>query len=71
MICRIVTKGVGTFYTKGNLNDVMTNIKGEIPITCFWYTDYGKRYEEDLIFPDDDEVRLVCTESDAGILEDI
>ena len=71
MICRIVTRGIGVYYTKGNLNDVITNIKQEIPITCFWYTDCGKRYQEDIIFPDSDEVRLVCTESDIGVLEDI
>ena len=71
MICRIVTKGVGVFYTKGSPSDVMVNIKQEIPITCFWYTDYGKRYEEDMIFPDSDEIKLVCTESDIGVLEDI
>ncbi len=45
MICRIATKGIGTYYTRGKLNDVLVNIKQEIPITCFWYTDYGKRFE--------------------------
>ena len=71
MICRIVCKGAGVFYTKGDLNNVMTSIRQEIPITCFWYTDYGKRYEEDIIFPDSDEVKMVITESDIGVLEDI
>ena len=71
MICKIMTKTVGNYYTKGSLDSVLSSIKAVIPLTCFWYADYGRRFEEDIIFPDDDEVRLVCTESDSGVLEDI
>ena len=71
MICKIMTKTAGNYYTKGDLNAVLNSIKAEIPLTCFWYADYGRRFEEDIIFPDEDEIRIVCTETDSGILEDM
>ena len=72
MIIFIMTSNVGNYYTNSdNLNTVITSIKNQLPIECWWYHDFGKKFTEQMIFYEEDQVLLIRTESDASPLEEM
>ena len=72
MIICIVTKNMTNFYTQSDSIDaVNSSIKSCLPIDCWWYMEYGKRFEEKMIFFDEEQVLLIRTESDASPLEEM
>ena len=57
MIICIVTKNLTNFFTQSDSLDVVNScIKSGIPVDCCWYTGYGKRYQEKIIFYDDEDI---------------
>lgn len=72
MIICIVTKNLTNFFTQSDSLDVVNiSIKSGIPVDCWWYTGYGKRYQESVIFFDEDDIIQIRTESDASPLEEM
>ena len=72
MIIFIMTKNAGNYYINSdNLNTVITSIKNQLPIECWWYNDFGKKFTEQIIFYEEDQVMLIRTESDASPLEEM
>ena len=72
MIVFVMTKNVGNYYVNCNdLNEVITSIKNQLPIECWWYNDFGKKFVETMIFYDEEQVILVRSESDASPLEEM
>ncbi len=70
MVVGISTRNHGYFYTVANsISDVKAAIDSELPVTISWYNDYGKKFTEEAIFTDDDQVLMLRTESDAPWLE--
>ena len=66
----LVVGGLADLQT-GELDVVVTAVKTLLPIQCWWYTTYGKRYEEEIVFYDEDQVVMVRSESDASPLEEM
>ena len=72
MIIFIMTSNVGNYYTNSdNLNTVITSVKNQLPIEWWWYNDFGKKFTEQMIFYEEDQVLLIRTESDASPLEEM
>ena len=73
MIVCIVCKNVGNYYTNtDSINTIMTNITNQIPLNCWWYNDFGKKMNEEMIFPNPEEqILMVRSESDASPLEEM
>lgn len=72
MIVCILLKGGDLYYTQAvTLDVVIAALKSEVPLDCFWYSTYGKRFEEEIVFYDEEQVLLVRSESDASPLEEM
>ena len=72
MIVCIICKNIGTYYTISNsIDSVMTSIKNQLPLDCWWYNDFGKKLAETIVFYDEEQVLLVRSESDASPLEEM
>jgi len=63
-LVQIATRGSGSFYTKSDMQTVNHAIEENLPVTIFWYTALGRRYEEEVIFRDI-EISYLMTESDS------
>ncbi len=73
MIICIICKSVGNYYTNSDsIGTVATSITNQIPLTCWWYGDFGKKMAEEIIFPNPEEqIIMIRTESDASPLEEM
>ena len=73
MIICIISKNIGNYYTNSDsLNTVITSVKNQLPLNCWWYNDFGKKMEEEIVFPNDEEqILMIRTESDASPLEEM
>lgn len=70
MVVAISTRNHGYFYTVADsISTVKTAVDNHCPLTVSWYNDYGKRFDEEVIFPDDEQVLMLRTESDAPWIE--
>ena len=72
MIVCIISRNIGNYYTNSDgLNTVITSIKNQLPLDCWWYNDFGKKLSETIIFFEEDQILLIRTESDASPLEEM
>ncbi len=72
MIACIKTKSVGNYYSNSDsLDSVVACIKSQLPLTCWWYSDFGKKFTETIVFYDEEQVLLIASESDASPLEEM
>ena len=68
----ILLKGGDLYYTQaGDLDVIITALKSQLPIDCWWYSTYGKRFEEEIVFYDEEQIVMVRSESDASPLEEM
>ncbi len=69
MICA-VHNDIGVYYTASSPTETWAAIdRGEV-IRCWWYSDYGKKFEEEFRF-NAESVKMIRTESDASPLEEM
>jgi len=72
MIVCIISKNIGNYYTNSDgLDTVITSIKSQLPLDCWWYNDFGKKLSETIIFYEEDQILLIRSESDASPLEEM
>ena len=72
MIICIVTKSLTNFFTQSeSLESVNLCINSCLPLDCWWYSNYGKRYQERIIFFDEEDIIQIRTESDASPIEEM
>jgi len=72
MIVCIISKNIGNYYTNSDsLNTVVTSVKNQLPLDCWWYNDFGKKLIETIIFYEEEQILLIRTESDASSLEEM
>jgi len=67
MICEILLKGGISFYCDGDdPSQVLSRIKADIPITVWWWSANGTRYEEEMAWMNpEDDIIFVRTDNDA------
>ena len=72
MIVCIICKNIGNYYTNSDsINSVMTSVKNQLPLNCWWYNDFGKKLVESIVFYDEEQILAVRSESDASPLEEM
>ena len=71
MIAKIITKNDGLFTNTESLFDLKVRIEAGEAITVWWFTPYGHRYEEEVLFLDAADVVCVMSESHASPLEEM
>lgn len=72
MIVCITLKSSDQYYTQSDsIDSTITALKSQLPIECWWYTAYGKKYTERIIFYDEELIVMVRSESDASPIEEL